>query len=121
MAFSYERRNEIAREKGFSSYPEYRRVTEYARKSEEFARFVGPEVGGRTNANLDMAKLYYQAFKQGDPNDYSIRTRNGKPVVTTKDGKPVGAKAKWLIDVAGYVDDSEEWKRRYPAGARGRE
>lgn len=119
MAYSYSRRNEIAQSKGFANYGEYRRATEFARKSEDFNRLVGGEVGGRSGANLDIARLYYQAFKQGDPKDYSIQTRNGKPVVRMKDGKPVGAKAKWLIDVAGYVDDVDEWRRRYPNGVRG--
>lgn len=121
MAYSYDRRNALARERGFASYGEYRRATEFANRSADFQNLVG-EAGGRSGKNLAQARLYYQAFKQSDPKDYAIRTRRGRPVVTTgKDGKIRGAKAKWLIDVAGYVGDAEEWKRRYPQGVRSRE
>lgn len=65
-----------------------------------------------------MVKLYYQAFKLQDPDDYSLQTRNGRAVVKMVKGKPRGARAKWLIDVARYVDDSQEWRRRYPNGVR---
>lgn len=121
MAYSYERRNELARTKGFASYSEYRRATEFANRHDDFVRHVGGTAGGTRADNLDIARLYYQAFKLGDKDDYSIQTRNGKPIVRMVNGKPKGAKAKWLIDVAGYVNDAEEWKRRYPAGHRGRE
>lgn len=119
MAYTYGRREQLAREKGFASYTQYRKATELARRSPEFQRIVGPDVGGPKGANLDMAKLYYQAFKLGDKDDYSIQTRKGRPIVRIgKDGKPRGAKAKWLIDVAGYVDDASEWRQRYPTGHR---
>lgn len=116
MAYSYNRRNEIARSKGFSSYGEYRRATEYANRSREFEQKVG-HAGGYKGENLDAARTYYQAYKEGEPNDYTLHKRGGKLVVTIKDGKPSGAKAKWVIDYAGYVDEAE-WRRRYPRGRR---
>lgn len=121
MAYSYQRRNEIARDKGFSGYSEYRRAVEFANASDDFTSIVGT-AGGYAGENLANARLYYQAFKLSDPKDYSIQTSKGRPVVRKgKDGKIKGAKAKWLIDVAGYVGDAEEWKRRYPSGTRSRE
>jgi hypothetical protein len=131
VAWSHERRNELAREKGFRNYSEYRKVVSYANKPlkhsrssqgvrstrNEFQQTVG-NAGGRKNANLDEARLYYQAFKETPENDYRIRTKNGEPVVKYENGRPVGAKAKWLIDVMGYVDDAAEWKSRYPTGKR---
>lgn len=116
MAYSYQRRNELAQAKGFASYSEYRRATEYANKSRDFNRIVGT-AGGTRAQNLDEARIFYQAFKEGDTDDYRLRLRNGRPVVRMVDGKPVGAKAKWIIDVAGYVD-VDEWKERYPRGRR---
>jgi hypothetical protein len=121
MAYSYSRRNEIARAKGFDSYRDYRRTVEFANKSKDFGMHVG-KAGGRTGENLDMARLYYAAFKESDPKDYGIQTSKGRPIVRRgKDGKPKGAKAKWLIDVAGYVGDADEWRRRYPNGVRSKE
>jgi hypothetical protein len=116
VAYSYARRQALAREKGFTSYGQYRRATEYARKSPEFQRIVGG-VGGARGENLDAAKTYYQAFVQGDKDDYSLRKSHGNRVVKIVDGKPRGAKAKWIIDYAGYIDE-EAWRERYPRGRR---
>lgn len=118
MAYTYERRNELAREKGFASYSEYRRATETANRSVEFQRLIGTEVGGRDAdpEDLEMARAFFLAFKKGGENDYSIRTdKNGEPIIGPN-GE--GAKAWWLIKVAGYVDDAAEWKQRYPNGVR---
>lgn len=116
MAYSYARRNEIAQSKGFASYGEYRRTTEFANRSQDFQREIG-RVGGPKAANLADAKLFYQAFKQGDPNDYRIRRTQGRLTVKMQDGKPVGAKAKWFIDVIGLMD-ADTWRQLYPRGRR---
>jgi hypothetical protein len=100
VAYSYARRNQLARDKGFESYSDYRRQTEFASRDPNFRQFVG-RVGGSDAANLDMARLHYQAFKVS-PDDYG----------------PNSAKARWLIDVAGYVRDLDEWRRRYPNNRR---
>lgn len=115
MAYSYQRRQELAREKGFSSYGEYRRATEFANRDKEFRRIVG-EAGGSKGRNLAEAKLFYQAFREGNPDDYRLRrNKAGDLVVRMRGGKPQGAKAKWIIDVAHYVDQ-DEWRQLYPKG-----
>lgn len=117
VAYSYNRRNEIARSKGFASYSEYRRATEFANKSTDFTRATGGKAGGMTGARLDEARLFYQAFKQGDKNDYRIRRTHGQLAVKMQNGKPVGAKAKWFVDVEGLMD-ADTWRILYPRGRR---
>lgn len=114
--WTHAQREAKARELGFASAYERRQVTKFANESKDFRHHVG-QAGGKSHENLAQARLYWQAFgPKADAKDYKVRTRNGKPVVG-KDGK--GAKAKWLIDVAGYVGDVDEWKMRYPNGVRG--
>lgn len=102
MAYSYQRRNEIAREKGFKNYAEYRKITEYAKKSGDFRNFVGEKVGGREGANLKDAKEFYEAFgNKKNADNYSVDS----------------PKAKWLI-MMGYVQDRDHWRDLYPTGTR---
>lgn len=101
----YQRRNVIAREQGFASYSEKRRAITFANAeldANEFESVVGGKAGGRKGENLDAARLYYQAFKVEDSKDYSVNS----------------AKAQWIIHHLGYVQDEEEWQRRYPRGVR---
>lgn len=130
MAYTWERRQELARARGWAGATEQAKAIKFAKESTEFSRLTGidkrdiradklallPDVKGQSGHGV--VQLYYQAFKQGDPDDYTLRTRNGRPVVRQVDGKPEGARAKWLIDIANYVDDSQEWRRRYPNGVR---
>lgn len=62
-----------------------------------------------------MAKLHRQAFYTSPKDDYSVHVRRGK-VVVLPDGR--GAKAKYLIEVAEYVDDVAQWRNLYPTGSR---
>ena len=115
MAYTYARRQELARAKGFESYYQYRKVTEYADESTLFAQESGIE---DPREDLDLAKLFYEAFVAGDPDDYHVYMRKGKIVVRYIDGKPSGAKAKLFIDHFGYVADAAEWAARYPNNNR---
>lgn len=101
----YQRRNEIARGQGFSSYNEKRRAIAFSNAeldANEFESVVGGKAGGRKGEYLDEARLYYKAFHQEDSKDYSVGS----------------AKAQWIIHQLGYVKDEEEWQRRYPRGVR---
>jgi len=115
MAYTYARRNELAREKGFDSYSHYRRVTEFADESNLFSQESGVE---DPRNDLALAKLFYQAFHEGDPDDYSVQLRKGQVVVKIVDGVPTGAKAKLFIDYFGYVADAEAWAALYPTNTR---
>ena len=102
MAYSYARRNELAIEKGFSSYTEYRHAIEYANKAEMFTNFLG-DAGGRSGENVKEAKVFYDAF-------------SGKH----KETKPYGAEGamtKWWVGVMGY--NAATWAAHYPNGVRG--
>ena len=121
--YTWERRNELARERGWSGATEQENALSYARESRDFSRLTGIGRGKiradrLTRDETALVRLYYQAFHLQDPDDYSLQTRNGKPTVRIVNGVPRGARAKWLIDIAQYVDDSQEWRRRYPNGVR---
>jgi hypothetical protein len=115
MAYTHARREEIAREQGFKSYYDKRRSLELANSDEQFTEFVGPVSGRSDPERLAMAKLYRQAFYTSPKDDYSVHVRRGK-VVVLPDGR--GAKAKYLIEVAEYVDDVAQWRNLYPTGSR---
>lgn len=128
----YARRQEKALELNFKDYSEYRRVTEYAngtgkfkrkalksgkkRPATDFNRMVGKPGPTSDAEDLAMAKLYYQAFHSGDQDDYSIVTNAAGNIIVGPNGK--GAKAKWLIEVAGYVRDAADWRNRYSNNVR---
>lgn len=132
MAYTWARRQELARARGWLGATEQRNAIAFAKASPEFSRLTGidrrdiradklPLLGDvKGQSASGIVKLYYQAFKKGAPDDYNLVTnRLGQPTVAVDDkGVPHGAKAKWLIDIANYVDDSDEWRRRYPSGVR---
>jgi hypothetical protein len=144
VAYDYRRRTELAREKGFANYTEYRNATEYAfergrfrgtnsgRDFETFATWTPPVI--RRNEIVepgryrgDQVRAYWLAFGRAShgtrskrkewEKDYSVVTRNRR-VVIGPTGK--GAKAYWLINVAGYVPNATVWRALYPRGLRGR-
>lgn len=102
----YERRNELARERGFLSYSQQRREFEYARRSESWqygqTSYVEQYGLPRASNPADIARvrLFYQAFKIA-PDDYSVN----------------GAKARWFVTVEGIME-YDEWRERYPTGVR---
>lgn len=108
MAYSFARRTELARERGFRSYREQREVIRYARESLVEGGYQGrqrwPTDWSLPRANdresLERAKLFHRAFKE-EPNNYS---RNG-------------AKARWFVEVEGIMT-YDEWQQRYPRGRR---
>jgi hypothetical protein len=135
MPYNYARRVELARQRGFvdptgkaNPYTYYRKVTEFANKSEQFVTSVGEDItyGGTTAGvdeygeghNLDTARLFYEAFVLGDEDDYSVHMSNREVVVKYVDGKPVGAKAKVIIDILHYVPSAAAWRRLYPTKTR---
>jgi hypothetical protein len=104
---TYQERNRLARERGFKNYGEQRRASEYAKDGEMYEDATGgwiPRLETESRADydtqLEMARLYYQAFKV-DPNNYS------------KDGP----KAKWFVGVQ-QIMTYEEWAQHYPRGVR---
>lgn len=116
MAYDYARRDALAREQGFASYYDKRRELEFANKAREFRRHIPEGAGGSQHRNFDEARLFFQAFKTGGKDDYRVyRNRRGELIVRP-DGR--GARAKWIIDVAGYVADYDEWRQRYPHNVR---
>lgn len=116
MAYSYARRDELAKEQGFASYYDKRRTLEFANAPRSsFVKVIGHKAGGQRHANYEDARTYYQAFKTGPKNDYRIY-RNTRGEIVTRGGR--GARAKWLIR-AGYVSSYEEWLELYPNGKRG--
>ncbi len=103
---TYQRRQELARERGFTSYSQQRREFEYARRSEgwqygqtSYTQHYGTP---RTSNPADIARvrLFYQAFKV-HPNDYSVN----------------GPKARWFVQVERIME-YDEWRERYPTGVR---
>lgn len=103
---TYERRQELARERGFTGYSQQRREFEYARRSESWqygqTSYVQHYGMPRASNPADVARvrLFYQAFAM-NPNDYSIG----------------GAKARWFVEIEGIMD-YDEWRERYPTGVR---
>jgi hypothetical protein len=115
VAYTFARRTELAKERGFSSYYDQRRSLELANADDDFIEFVGPVDARSPRDRLEMAKLHRQAFSTSPKDDYSVHVRRGK-VVVLPDGR--GAKAKYLIEVAEYVDDVAQWRNLYPTGSR---
>ena len=122
MAYSYARRVELAKLRGFGDpsgrtnpYVYYRAVSEYVRDDALFSEETGVETA---REDFAAASLFYEAFERGDEDDYSIHVRDGEIVVEYVDGKPVGAKAKLLIDIFGYVTDPAAWRELYPTQTR---
>jgi hypothetical protein len=94
------RRNELARERGFKSYAEQRKVMEYASDSEEI-ELINPEpLRVDRSEDLAMARTHYDAFKR-NPSDYG----------------PDSAKAKWFVEYVGLMS-YKEWAEHYPNGVR---
>ncbi len=115
MASIINRRNELARERGFRNYYDQRMALKQANADEQFTEFVGPVRANSPADVLAMAKLHRQAFYTSPKDDYSVHVRRGR-VVVLPDGR--GAKAKYLIEVAEYVDDVAQWRNLYPTGSR---
>lgn len=116
MAYDYARRDALARAQGFDSYYDKRRTLEFANNPRgNFLRVIGERAGGQRQAHYDDARLYYQAFKEGPKNDYKAYT-NAQGELVTRRGR--GARAKWLIEKAGYVDSYDAWLALYPNGKR---
>lgn len=108
MAYSYQRRNELARERGFKNYAEQRKWFEQAQRSKAMRGAVpGVESRGgktplRANRDAEVVRQWHEAFYGPDRDDYSV----------------TGPKARWFIDVLGdYTED--EWRELYPLGVRG--
>lgn len=103
---TFQRRNELAKERGFRSYYDQRKQFEYARRSESWqygqTSYVQHYGMPRTTNPADIARvrLFYNAFAL-HPNDYSVR----------------GAKARWFVEIEGIMD-YDEWRERYPTGVR---
>lgn len=102
----YQRRQELARERGFASYSQQRKEFAYARQSESWqygqTSYVQHYGIPRTSNPADVARvrLFYQAFAV-NPNDYSIG----------------GAKARWFVEIERIME-YDEWRERYPTGVR---
>ncbi len=102
----YQRRSELARERGFASLGEQRRAFSYAKRSESWqygqTSYVQAFGVPRTNRPGDAERvlLFYRAFALS-PDDYSAR----------------GAKAQWFVEIEGIMD-YDEWRERYPTGTR---
>lgn len=102
----YQRRNVLARERGFASYSQQRKEFEYARRSEswQYGQTSYVQLYGipnaRNPADVARVRLFYQAFAV-NPNDYSAR----------------GAKARWFVEIE-QIMDYDEWRERYPTGVR---
>jgi hypothetical protein len=130
MAYTYARRVELARARGFTdpsgkmnSYTYYRTSMEFANSSPLFLKASGGQRAGigeftKTPYVVNEAKDYYEAFKRGDEDDYSVHMSGGKPVIVyDEDGVPHGAKAKVLIEM-GLVPSAAAWRRLYPSKTR---
>lgn len=95
----YQRRNELAKEQGFSSYADKRKQLEYASKSGLFRDTVG-KPNARSRDDLHKVKVFYRAMKE-DKSNYSRDS----------------AKAEWFVEIADLMD-YDEWEDRYPGGTR---
>lgn len=116
MAYSYQRRDELARQQGFDSYYDKRRTLEFANAPRSsFLRVIGERAGGQRHQHYEDARLYYQAFKGGPANDYRAYV-NAEGEMVTRRGR--GARAKWLVEKAQYVESYEAWLELYPNGKR---
>lgn len=108
MAYSFARRNELARERGFRSAGEQRKWFEQAQRSTAMRGAVpGVESRGgklplRADRDAAVVRQFHDAFYGPDKDDYSVR----------------GKKARWFIDVLHEYTE-EEWERLYPEGVRG--
>ena len=97
---TYQRRNELARERGYKSYSEQRKIQEKAKGAFvwENADLGDPSMkSSEDRANL---LLFKKAFFD-EPENYATD----------------GPKAKWFVEVAGIMTE-EEWLEHYPNGIR---
>lgn len=132
MAYNYARREELAKQKGFASYTEYRSATEYAkgtgrfagtRSAKDFRLFSGAYTEKTPNIVAD-ARAYWLAFGRPSHSKGQTKYEDTYSVVTDKNGDVIigrngkGAKAYWLIKIAGAVPTVEVWRALYPTGRR---
>jgi hypothetical protein len=101
---TYQRRNALARERGFSSYSEQRKAERLAKESDLYQRWLeeqGKErVSLRDPDQVAALRTYYQAFHQ-QPDNYQV----------------TGPKAHWFTDYEEMMT-ADEWEERYPMGVR---
>lgn len=95
-----QRRNELARERGYKSYAEQRKIQEAATGA-----FVweNADLGTPSMKNAEDREnllLFKRAFFD-EPENYATD----------------GPKAKWFVEVAGIMTE-EEWREHYPNGIR---
>lgn len=108
MAYSYARRNELARERGFASAGQQRKYMEQAQRSKAMRGAVpgiesrGGKLPLRANRDAAVVRQFHETFYGPDKNDYSV----------------TGHKARWFIDVLHEYTE-EEWADLYPEGVRG--
>ncbi len=105
----YQRRSELARERGFSSLGEQRRAFAFAKKSQGFqgtqygqasyTQYYGTPRANRAG-DAERVRLFYAAFHD-NPDDYSVR----------------GPKARWFVEVEGIMT-YDQWQEGYPRGVR---
>lgn len=106
---TYQRRNDLAKERGFKSYADQRKQFERARKARTFrAALPANELRDgradiRTNRRSDvrLVRQWEETFYGPDRDDYSVN----------------GPKAKWFVNT---LDDytPDEWRDLYPNGVR---
>lgn len=96
----YIRRNELARQRGFKSYPEQRKALRLTKTSAVWNRSTLPKATVATANTAKLTALYYEAFFT-NPDDYSV----------------TGPKARWFTEVA-QIMSKDEWASRYPLGIR---
>lgn len=108
MAYSYARRNELAKQRGFSSSTEQRREMEKAATSKAMVgavpdiRSTGGKLPLRADRDHAVVRQWHEAFYGPQKNDYTVNS----------------PKARWFIDVLGEYTE-EEWADLYPDGVRG--
>lgn len=97
---TYQRRNELARERGYKSYSEQRKIQEKTRGSFvwENADLGEPSMGNAEDRATLL--LFKQAFFD-EPDNYATDS----------------PKAKWFVEIAGIITQ-EEWLEHYPNGIR---
>jgi hypothetical protein len=100
---TFQRRNELARQRGYASYGQQRRALTLAKESDLFQRWYDEFYGLdtiRDPAYARAVRTYWEGFHV-DPNDYS-RT---------------SGKARWFVEYEELMS-YEEWEERYPNGVR---
>jgi hypothetical protein len=98
----YEARNELARERGFDSYNDERRLSEALRDSPGRMDYFEEVFGTRDwkeVADEGGAAAYYNAFID--------------PVSAHEARSSDSARAYWFVEVTGDVESFEEWEELY--------